>query len=235
MSPNPKRAARSPKNQEEVQTDTEQPPHRRDEEAIVVEAVAIATTDLAAHMTALGFELTRALTQVGERLAMESRRLAVVHDAVAIETKRLAELHALDAAATSVAMLVREHEELQLKQQREREEYDYQRRLERQRDFDTYSQQKRALERALAAKQEEYEREWAARESEESANASRVEQLTRLLERQNAENIVLQKKLEAANRDLEHAPLRSNRRAPMLKNHDYDLPTSEDLARVFGQ
>jgi hypothetical protein len=84
---------------------------REHEAAVVRQASEVSVDALAQHITGLGLEVSRALSSVSEKLTQEAEKLAAVREAVAIETRHLQELHQLDVAASSLAVLVAEHQE----------------------------------------------------------------------------------------------------------------------------
>lgn len=150
------------------------------------------------RIAGLGLDVSRALSDVAEKLTAEVRLLGSLRDAVGLERRDLERLHQIDIAATSIDHLIEEHarkkEELEgeiaegratwtaeaqrverdrreqeeaLKKQRQREieDYEYRKTLERKKAQDKYDEDTRQTERRNAERQEALEKDWARREA----------------------------------------------------------------------
>lgn len=149
------------------------------------------------RISALGLDISRALSGLSEQLTDEVGRLVAVRQAVELENRELGRLHKIDVAASSLDQLVqdydrqkqeleagisarraaweeevrtaerdRKEQEEALKKQRQREidEYEYKKALERKKAQDKYDEEQRLLERKNQEKQEALEKSWKQRE-----------------------------------------------------------------------
>lgn len=150
------------------------------------------------NISALGLDISKALSDISGKLAQEVERLASVREAVELEKKELERLHKIDVASTVLDQLVqdyaRENERLEaeiaarraaweeearsaererkeqeenLRKQRQREidDYEYKKGLERKKAQDKYDDDMRLLEKKNREKQEALEKSWQQREA----------------------------------------------------------------------
>ncbi|HLJ17699.1 MAG TPA: hypothetical protein VKV15_24595 [Bryobacteraceae bacterium] len=150
------------------------------------------------RISGLGLDISRALSDISEKLAAEVQHLSEVRQAVEIETKELARLHKIDIAATAIDQLVQDYqrqneqmeaeitarraawaeeiknvererkeqeESLRKQRQREIDEYEYKKTLERKKAQDKYDEEVKLLEKQNREKQEQLEKSWQQREA----------------------------------------------------------------------
>jgi colicin import membrane protein len=146
----------------------------------------------------MNLEISKALTDLSQKLIAEVENLNNVRDAVALETKELERLHKIDIAATALDQMVEEYhaekaqfeaeissqraawdnerlererdqkeseEALKKQRQREIENYEYQKNLERKKAQDKYEEDVRLQEKKNKEKQEILEKSWQQRET----------------------------------------------------------------------
>ena len=168
------------------------------DEGIRAEVADVGVEAVVQRIAGLGLDVSRALSEVAEKLTAEVHLLGSLREAVAMERRELERLHQLDIAASAVDILVREHEEKSaafeadmagrratweaeavrvererreqedgLKKQRQREidDYEYRKSLERKKAQDKYDEEQRLTERKNAERQEALEKDWARREA----------------------------------------------------------------------
>jgi colicin import membrane protein len=153
-------------------------------EGVSVETVVRAIADL-------GLNVSRALSDIAEKLTTQVEALATVREAVAIERRELERLHKIDIAATTLDHLIEEHArnkqafETEVSEaraewkaeasqtERERREAEEALKKQRQREIEDY-EYKKALERKKA--QDKYDED---QRLVERKNAERQETLTR--------------------------------------------------------
>jgi hypothetical protein len=132
-------------------------------------------------MARLRLDVTRALSELSDRLAQEVSRLESARQAVALETQELGRLHKIDVAATALDQMVRDYREqerallseIEAKRaawaqeaearERERKEQEQALATKRQREVDEY-EYKKALERKKD--KDRYEEECRVRDSQ---------------------------------------------------------------------
>ena len=150
------------------------------------------------QVSALGLEVSRALSGVSEKLVNEVDLLASVREAVALERKELERLHKIDIAAASLDQMVQDYgrekerleseialqrtaweqesrtaererkeqdEALRKQRQREIDDYEYRKTLERKKAQDKYDEEMRLLEKGNKEKQEALDKGWKQREA----------------------------------------------------------------------
>jgi len=166
------------------------------------------------RISTLGLETSKALAGISARLNAEVETLATLREAVAIERKELERLHKLDVAASALDQMVadyarqkqqleeevraadreRKEQEEALRKQRQREidDYEYKKTLERKKAQDQYDEEMRKLEKSNREKQEKLERGWQEREA---ALKAAEQELARL--RQDAEQFPARLKKES--------------------------------------
>ena len=183
---------------------------RAREEEIRTEVAEVGVEAVVQRIAGLGLDVSRALADVAEKLTAEVGLLASLRETVAMERRELERLHKIDIAATSIDLLIEEHErrkeeleariaeqratwaaesarvererresEEALKRQRQREveDYEYRKALERKKAQDKHDEEQRQLERKNAERQEALEKGWAQREA---ALKAREDQMARL-------------------------------------------------------
>jgi colicin import membrane protein len=176
---------------------------RRSVEGLSVESVV-------QKITGMNLEISKALTDLSQKLIAEVENLNNVRDAVALETRELGRLHKIDIAASALDQMVeeyhtekakleteissqrsawdneqleREHDQkeseeaLKKQRQREIENYEYQKNLERKKAQDKYEEDVRLQEKKNKEKQEMLEKSWQQREA---AMKEREEEWARL-------------------------------------------------------
>ena len=193
-------------------------------EAELRQAVEGITVDwVVQRISALGLELSKALSELSEKLVQEFERLASVRGAVALERTELERLHKIDIAATAVDQLVqhytREKERLETEiaaqraawdeevraKERERKEYGENLRKQRQREIDDY-EYKKALERKKA--QDKYEEEMKLQERK---NAEKQETLDKSWKQREAVLKEKEEELLRLRKESEDFPIRLQR------------------------
>jgi colicin import membrane protein len=150
------------------------------------------------RISALGLEISKALSEISGKLVEEVNRLASVREALALETQELERLHKIDVAATALDHLVQDYqrekegleaeiaarraaweeeirtterdrkeleETLKKQRQREIEEYEYKKALERKKAQDKYDEEVRLQEKQNREKQETLDKSWKQREA----------------------------------------------------------------------
>ncbi len=150
------------------------------------------------RISALGLEISKALSEISGKLVEEVNRLASVREALALETQELERLHKIDVAATALDQLVQDYqrekegleadvaarraaweeeirtterdrkeleETLKKQRQREIEEYEYKKALERKKAQDKYDEEVRLQEKQNREKQETLDKSWKQREA----------------------------------------------------------------------
>lgn len=183
---------------------------------IQVEVAGVGVETVVQRISGLGLDVSRALSDLAEKLNAEVRLLGSLREAVSLEQRELERMHQIDIAATSVDHLIEEHsrkkEELDTEiaearaawtleaarverdrreqeeamkklRQREIEDYEYRKALERKKAQDKYDEETRQTERRNAERQESLEKDWARRE----AGLKEREELVARLEVQVAE------------------------------------------------
>ena len=179
-------------------------------QAVRSETAEVGVEAVVQRIAGLGLDVSRALSDVAEKLAAEVRLLATLREAVAIERGELEQVHQIDIAATSIDLLLEDHarkkaeidseiagqreewagesartdrerreQEAALKKERQREieDYDYRKGLERKKAQDKYDEERRLIERKNAEHQEGLVKDWQRREA---ALKEREEQVSRL-------------------------------------------------------
>jgi colicin import membrane protein len=158
-------------------------------EAGVVQAVeGMSVEGVVQEISALGLDISKALSGISDMLVQEVNRLASVRDAVALERNELERLHKIDVAATALDQLVqdytREKERLELemaaqrkawadesqRSERERKEQEENLKKQRQREMEEY-EYKKALERKKAQDKYEEERQLQEKQNREKQEA----------------------------------------------------------------
>jgi hypothetical protein len=150
------------------------------------------------RISALGLEVSRALSDVAGKLTEEVQLLAAVRETVTLERKELERLHKIDVAATALDQMVQDYarekqqleagiaaqrtaweeesektesqrkeleEGLKKQRQREIEDYEYKKTLERKKAQDKYEEEVRLAEKKNQEKQEALEKGWKQRET----------------------------------------------------------------------
>jgi len=172
---------------------------RRLKEAELRQSVeGISVEGVVQRISALGLEISKALTEISGKLVEEVNRLASVREALALETQELERLHKIDVAATALDQLVQDYqrekegleteiaarraaweeeihtterdrkeleETLKKQRQREIEEYEYKKALERKKAQDKYDEEVRLQEKQNREKQETLDKSWKQREA----------------------------------------------------------------------
>ena len=148
--------------------------------------------------SALGLEVSKALSDLAGKLTEEVQLLASLREGVSLERKELERLHKIDVASSALDQMVqdyahekenlereiaaqraawegetarvereRKEQEEGLKKQRQREidEYEYKKALERKKAQDKYDEEVRLLEKKNQEKQEALEKGWHQREA----------------------------------------------------------------------
>ncbi len=142
-------------------------------EAEVRQAVeGVSIEGVVQRISGLGLEISKALSNVSERLVQEVDRLASIREAVELERKELERLHKIDIAATALDQLVQDHarererlgaeiaaqraawDEEVRQTERDRKEHEENLKKQRQREIEEY-EYKKALERKKT--QDKYE------------------------------------------------------------------------------
>jgi hypothetical protein len=159
------REAAEPKREEQLRLHEAEVRHSV--EGITVEGVV-------QRISGLGLEVSKALSDLSERLVQEVDRLGAVREAVALDRAEIERLHKMDVAATALDQLVQEHarererleaeiaaqraawEDEAARTERERKEAEENLRKQRQREAEEF-EYKKALERKKA--QDKYEEE----------------------------------------------------------------------------
>lgn len=137
-------------------------------------ASGITVENITQRIPALGIEVSRALSDISEKLTQEVKLLVTVQEAVAVEQKELERLHKIDIAATALDQMVqgydREKQRLEseiaaqreswtqesARNERERKEQEEAFKKQRQREIEDY-EYKKVLERKKA--QDKYDEE----------------------------------------------------------------------------
>lgn len=185
-------------------------------EAEVRQAVeGISVEGVVQRISGLGLDVSKALSELSEKLVQEVDRLAVVREAVALDRAEIERLHKVDVAATALDQLVQEHarererleaeiaaqraawEEEVERTERERKETEENLKKQRQREAEEF-EYKKALERKKA--QDKYEEEMKLqgkknREMQEALEKSWAQRETALKEREE-ELLRLRKEVE---------------------------------------
>lgn len=171
---------------------------RAREDEIRAEVAEVGVEGVVQRVAGLGLDVSRALSDVAEKLTAEVRLLGSLREAVSLERRELERLHQIDIAATSVDLLLKEHadkraafesemaerraaweaesaraerdrreqeEALKKQRQRETEDYEYRKALERKKAQDKYDEDQRQLARQNAERQEAMEKDWQRREA----------------------------------------------------------------------
>jgi colicin import membrane protein len=201
---------------EEVETARQTAEPKREEPLRQQEADArgavegISVDGVVQHVSGLGLEISKALSELSAKLVEEVNRLASVRQAVELEQKELQRLHKIDIGATALDQLVQDYrqekerqdaeiaaqrtaweaeseqtererreqeENLKKLRQREMDDYEYKKTLERKRAQDKYDEEVRAAEKKNKERQEALEKDWSRREAELK---EREEELSRL-------------------------------------------------------
>ncbi len=154
---------------------------RRAVEGISVEGVV-------RRISGLSLEISRALSELSEKLVQEVQSLTSVREAVALERGELERLHKIDIAATALDQLVqdyaREKERLEAEiaaqraaweeevrvRERDRKEYEENLKKQRQREIEDY-EYKKALERKKAQDKYEEDMKLLERKNQEKQEA----------------------------------------------------------------
>jgi hypothetical protein len=188
-------------------------------EAEVRQAVEGVTVEsVAARLSGMGFEITRALAGISEQLMQEVNRLQAVRDAVELERAELTRLHKIDVAATALDYLVQDYraqsEKLEAEiaaaraeweqesrtAERERKEQEEALRKQRQREIDDY-EYKKQLERKKA--QDKYDEDMRLLEKK---NAERQEALEKKWAEREAALKVREQDLDRLRKEVEEFP-----------------------------
>jgi colicin import membrane protein len=167
-------------------------------ESEIRQSVAGITVDeVAQRITGLGLDVSKALSQLSEKLVAEVDRLNNLREAASLETKELERLHKMDLAATALDQMVqdyqRQKEELEneifrqrtawAEEERERErqqkESEENLKKQRQREMEEY-EYKKSLERKKA--QDKYEEETRRLEKENLEKQENLEKSWKLRE-----------------------------------------------------
>jgi hypothetical protein len=187
-------------------------------EAEVRQAVeSVSVEGVAERISGLSVQISKALAEVSEELSAEVRRLATIREAVGLESAELDRLHKIDVTATVLDQLMsqqraawdietrareradREYDEnLKKQRQRETEEYEYKKALERKKAQDKYDEEIRTLERKNRERQETLDKTWQAREV---VLKEREEEFVRLRQEVDAFPSQLQAETERARRE----------------------------------
>jgi colicin import membrane protein len=172
------------------------------------------------RISSLGLEVSRALSDLSEKLVDEVNRLASIREAVELERSELERLHKIDVAATSLDQLVQDYarkkEELEVETaaqraaweeevrqtERERKEQDENLKKQRQREIEEY-EYKKALERKKT--QDKYEEEIKLREKQ---NNERQEALEKSWQQREAALKEKEEEFACLKRESEEFPVR---------------------------
>jgi hypothetical protein len=175
--------------QEQAETARESADAKADEAARLREAEIRQSVDgvtvegVVQKISGLGLEVSKALADISERLTREVQLLASVRESVALEQKELERLHKIDVAATALDQMVQDYArqkqqlEAETAAQREIEEYEYKKALERKKAQDKYEEDVRLAEKKNKERQETLEKGWQQREA---ALKEREDELARL-------------------------------------------------------
>ncbi len=150
------------------------------------------------RISALGLDISKALSDLSGKLVAEVERLNAARETVALEARELEHLHKIDIAATSLDQLLEDYrlqnqkleteisaqrdawaaeeqqrglaqkeydDNLKKQRQREIEEYEYRKALERKKAQDKYEEEMRLLDKKNKEKQETLEKSWQQREA----------------------------------------------------------------------
>lgn len=139
------------------------------------------------------------LNQIEEKLEDERGKFRTLHEAVDIEKKNLEEMHQITAKADSLEALTITHRkekqklddeidseregfkeeinEQRKKWEREKEDYEFQKKVKRRNEEDDYHQEKAELEKELKEKKESFDREFSEREDKIVAREQEYEAL----------------------------------------------------------
>jgi DNA repair exonuclease SbcCD ATPase subunit len=148
---------------------------------------SVAGIDVAAvvqRVGALGLDLTRALSDMSERLTAEVRLLTDLREAVAIERREIERLHRIDLAATALDQLVAEHEQKRQDLEREIAETRASWAAEAQKSERERREQEEVLKRQRQREIEEYDYK---KTLERKKAADKLDEEARQLERKNTE------------------------------------------------
>src|SRR6266851_1488230 len=140
---------------------------RQGAEGITVEAVV-------QKISGLGLEVGKALADISEQLTQEVKVLATLREAAVLERKELEQLHKIDVTATALDQMVQDYArekqraeaEIGAQRQREIEDYEYKKALERKKAQDKYEEEMRLVEKKNQERQEALEKGWRQREAE---------------------------------------------------------------------
>jgi len=186
---------------------------RQAAEGITVEAVV-------QRISGLGLEVSKALSDVSDKLSQEVSLLATVREAVSLERKELEQLHRMDVAATALDQMVQDYsrerekleseiavrraawEEESVRVERERKEQEENLRKLRQREIEDY-EYKKALERKKA--QDKYDEEMRLTEKK---NLERQEALEKGWQQREAALKEQEQDLARLRKDAEEFPAR---------------------------
>ena len=159
---------------------------------------ALSVEGVVQKLSGLNLEITRSLADVSGKLVSEVDRLAKLREASAIEARELERLHKIDIAATAVDQLVEsyrlqkeqleseitgqrtawsEEEEVRTREQKEADDFEYKKAMEREKAQDKYDEDARVLEKKNKEKQEALDKSWHERET---ALKTREDELLRL-------------------------------------------------------
>jgi colicin import membrane protein len=201
----------------------------RQREAEIRQTVGdISVAGIVQHLSSLGMEVSRTLSELSNGMVKEFERLTELREAVSLEVRELERLHKIDLAATALDQLVQDYqkqkaeleaeiesqraawknEELErqlsakeqddnLKKQRQREieDFEYKKALERKKAQDKYDEDVRLLEKKNKEKQETLEKSWQQREA---ALKEREEEWARLRQEVDVFPARLKKELDSA-------------------------------------
>ena len=187
------------------------------EDEVRAEVAEVGVEGVVQRIAGLGLDVTRALSEVAEKLTAEVRLLSSLREASILERQELERLHQIDIAATSIDHLVKEHEEkrlaleAELNAKRVNREADNSR-LERER-----LEQAEALERQRRREVDDYEYRKAL---ERKKAQDKYDEEQRLLARQNAE------RQETLQKDWQ-------RREAALKEREEEIAGMEDRVAAF--
>jgi len=217
--------------QEEVEQSRESPDVKGQEAARLREnevrqaAEGATVESVVQRVSALGLEVSRALSDLSAKLVEEVQLLAAVRETVTLERKELERLHKIDVAATALDQMVQDYdrqkqqleteiaaqratwEEESERTERERKEQEESLKKQRQRDIDDY-EYKKALERKKA--QDKYEEELRVTEKK---NQEKQETLEKGWQQREAGLKEREEELARLRKDAEGLPARLQKEA----------------------
>lgn len=171
------------------------------------------------HITSLGLQISKALSDISGGLAEEVERLSTVREAVALESAELQRLHKIDVAATALDQLLQEH-----------------------------AREKQALEAEIAAQRAAWEQETGAaererKEQEENLKKARAREIEEYEYKKNLERKKAQDKYEEEqrlqekkNKERQEALEKSwQQRETALKEQEQELQRLRKEAQEFPE